>query len=309
MNDARRTMQRWESEWAILDARIEGLRSSAAFLLQIWASTKGEGIAINSVIMNTLQVAVSTAAQDLETFATTYSAAVAPIIKSLLDRGIRQVAANRGTPPFSSSSSLLSAVSALVGLRHELEAARSGGEVAQRRLVERAFVHLQQSINVDPAYRALWVDAFQDVRGEERCEHLGAIHLLKFGIWSFKVHGPQERTDLVLQQALALTADVDAAAEAMALTEWKLARTAAEAAEKVAVAREQARLYSTTALAATELATVRYAVVVTAKRWLPPGDITDGAVTYRHINVAVDPDAVSVDARKQGRKKGEPSAS
>jgi hypothetical protein len=42
----------------------------------------------------------------------------------------------------------------------------------------------------------------------------------------------------------------------------------------------------------------RYLVVVTKKQIVPPGDLIEGAVTYRHINIAVEPEAPSIAARR-----------
>jgi hypothetical protein len=84
----------------------------------------------------------------------------------------------------------------------------------------------------------------------------------------------------------------------MALTEWKVAATQPEAVEKAGAALLQARLYSVGALAAFEIRSVRYLVVVTSDRVALPDDVSSDGVTYRHINVAVSPSTPSVAAKK-----------
>lgn len=82
----------------------------------------------------------------------------------------------------------------------------------------------------------------------------------------------------------------------MVLTEWKKAREGGADA-KFREAVEQAKNYADGPLAGNELHAYRYAVVVTEKQAVPlPNKIHDG-VTYRHINIAVNPDAPSHTAR------------
>jgi hypothetical protein len=76
-----------------------------------------------------------------------------------------------------------------------------------KRLSERAFRHLQRSIVADPSIKQRWLDAFK--KGEVACERLGSVHLLLHGIWAFKVHTPEERTDLVLQEPIRDLSEVE----------------------------------------------------------------------------------------------------
>ena len=63
-------------------------------------------------------------------------------------------------------------------------------------------------------------------------QEFGGAHLLLHGIWAFKVHTPEERTDLVLQEPIRDYDEVERAAEALVLTEWKIVRNASQWEEK-----------------------------------------------------------------------------
>jgi hypothetical protein len=82
----------------------------------------------------------------------------------------------------------------------------------------------------------------------------------------------------------------------MVLTEWKRSNANPDAAFEAA--KQQAALYSGGVLAGVELASHRYLVVVTKNQIVPPADVTDGAVIYRHINIAVEPQSPSMAAKR-----------
>jgi hypothetical protein len=95
-------------------------------------------------------------------------------------------------------------------------------------------------------------------RAAGKCEKLGAAHLLLHGIWAFKVSATGERTDLVLGEKLEITPQVEAASEALVLTEWKCVRKPGELDHKINEAFSQAKIYSVGVLADFELASRRY---------------------------------------------------
>jgi hypothetical protein len=162
-----------------------------------------------------------------------------------------------------------------------------------RTLSERAFRHLNWQIAVDDEVRRKWQTAFKKPRGEEQCEKLGAVHLLWHGIFAFKIDANRGRTDLVFGEPLG---DQEAYANALVLTEWKKA-TKSDASKQFAQAVQQAKNYAHGPLAGNELHSYRYAIVVTEQEVeRPPDEIHDG-VTYRHINIAVDPHTPSRAAR------------
>ncbi|MDW9805263.1 hypothetical protein GOA91_20490 [Sinorhizobium meliloti] len=159
---------------------------------------------------------------------------------------------------------------------------------------ELAFMHLQRLIVADEEYRKKWQSAFSS--HETHCEKLGATHLLWHGIWAFKVDSVGGKTDLVYQEPL--RAGATPVALGVVLTEWK--RADEDPADRFQEAFRQAEAYSSGVLAGVELASHRYLVVVTRRQFPPPADIVVGQVTYRHINIAVDPYSPSVVAKRLG---------
>lgn len=166
------------------------------------------------------------------------------------------------------------------------------------RLTARAFLHLQRSIVADHSLREKWKGA--RAQHEMACEKLGAVHLLQHGIWSFKVDSAGERTDLILGEALTDQAlgDVYLSAEGLVLTEWKLA-TQSNSKRKYQEALTQAERYARGSLAAIELKSYRYLVIV-SEDFLKdvPSDIEKEGIFYKYINIAVDPSSPSTQARK-----------
>jgi hypothetical protein len=156
-----------------------------------------------------------------------------------------------------------------------------------RRITERAFIHLQRTIVADPATRGRWREAFE--AGETACEKLGAVHLLLHGVWAFKAYSPGERTDLILGEPISDLAQVEAAAEALVLTEWKRIKPSDDAESVAQAARQQASRYAAGSLSGIELATYRYVVLVSRPRVQTPSDVEESGTVYRHINIAVDP--------------------
>lgn len=184
---------------------------------------------------------------------------------------------------------------ALEALRIEMGLLLSDRETP-RRLTERAFLHLQQSIACDEVLRKRWKAAFKLTHGkaEPRCETLGAVHLLSHGIWSFKAHGPGGaggRTDLVLAGPLeaSIAAKIEEIADALVLTEWKIAKTPADVESQTAKAIAQAKNYGNGVLAAVQLRSTRCAVIVTEHQARVRAPETAEGVEYRVVNVAVDP--------------------
>ncbi len=114
-----------------------------------------------------------------------------------------------------------------------------------RALSDRAFQHLQRLIVVDDEVRRKWQAAF--AKGEVECEKLGAVHLSGHGIWAFKIDASGGRTDLVYQEPAGGLIKEQQYAEGLVLTEWKIARSAAEAggkAEKHATRRNATKAVS-----------------------------------------------------------------
>ena len=189
---------------------------------------------------------------------------------------------------------------ALVGLA-ALEAEVSfmlfGRDEIIRSRSERAFIHLQRTLAVDSDTQSKWRIAFD--KGETECEKLGSIHLLGFGIYAFKVNAEGARTDLVYPEP---RDDVlmSRAVEGFILTEWKLV-TPKNLSAKLREARDQTERYEEGALAGIELRAYRYLVMVSLSEvWpMPPDETTESGVTYRHINIAIEPVTPSKAARRR----------
>jgi hypothetical protein len=183
----------------------------------------------------------------------------------------------------------------LSALRIPLDEALGESEEPRRRLVDRAFLHLNRTLVVDAAVRATWQQALAQ---ETRCEQLGALHLLAHGIYAFKADATSGRTDLILGEPLAIT-DTVKSAEAMVLTEWKVVRERKEAASKAREAKAQAERYARVELAGFELRAHRYIVLVSAAPIDVPSSEANGQIQYHYINVVVDRSKPSQDARRR----------
>ncbi len=85
---------------------------------------------------------------------------------------------------------------------------------------------------------------------------------------------------------------------ALVLTEWKVIRKNSELHDKIREAYEQTKIYSAGVLSGVELVNYRYLVMVSKKSMKMPGDLIEGNVTFRHINIPVDPDTPSKESKK-----------
>ena len=175
---------------------------------------------------------------------------------------------------------------ALAAFEAELSFLFSDTQESIHTLSERAFYHLKRSLVADTEFRKKWQLAFE--AGEVACEKLGAVHLLLHGIWAFKVDAAGARTDLVFQE-LADLQGVERYAAGLVLTEWKKAAVANEADQRFQEARLQAYRYAQGPLVGIELTRYRYAIVVSEHQVKVPGDLEEGDVLYRHVNIAVNP--------------------
>jgi hypothetical protein len=168
---------------------------------------------------------------------------------------------------------------------------------------ERAFEHLQRLIVVDEELRAKWQAAFK--AGEIACEKLGGVQLFMHGIWAFKVNAEGERTDLVYQEPMLDFERVEKSAEGLVLTEWKRALPSDDPARCFEEARQQAARYAKGALGGLELASYRYAVVVSEDHVAMPPEAREGNLLYRYVNIAVQPQPPSRHRSRTAPKKKE----
>jgi len=204
------------------------------------------------------------------------------IVQAAKDAKAEQVGAARG------------ALVALAAFEAEITFLLAGRQEQIRARSERALLHLQRILAVDPDVSAKWKRAFE--KNEVACERLGSVHLLSHGIYAFKVDAVGARTDLVFNEPPP-DAMLSQAVEGMVLTEWKVAKDAKDANAAVRAARIQADLYSQGALGGLELRSHRYIIVVTPKELpsgtLGPDDRTAAGVIYRHVNIVIEPEVPS----------------
>jgi hypothetical protein len=181
----------------------------------------------------------------------------------------------------------------------EMDALLSDTKTYVLRLTERAFRHLQRLIIVDTDTRTKWGGAFE--AGEPECERLGAVHLLWHSIWAFKADAKGERTDLIMGEPIDSKnlEEIGNSAEALVLTEWKIANKEQDILKQIEQGQRQAKLYSCGCLGGIELADYRYIVLVTKKPFTPPLVTTEDGIEYKVINLAVDP---PVPSRNRGGK-------
>lgn len=187
------------------------------------------------------------------------------------------------------------ALTSLASFRAEFDYLIADTQFIARKITERAFVHLQRCIVADDEIRKKWITAYEE--HETKCEKLGAIHLLLHGVWAFKANAEGGRTDLILGEPMSPTSTIENVANALVLTEWKVVKSQEIIHEKITEALTQAELYSSGVLGGIEIANYRFLVMVTEKGMKMPDDRVEGIVTYRHINIAVDPDIPSLEAR------------
>lgn len=182
-------------------------------------------------------------------------------------------------------------------IRTEVEYHLASGEEDLRSATERSLLHLNWSIMSNSNTQNEWEDAFTN-RSEPALEALGATHLLLNGIFAFKAHSPRARTDLVLGEDVGDRSEK--VATGLVLTEWKKLTgdrvTEEQVNEAAAAARQQASIYKEGLLQGIELRTVRYIILVTRKQVKVPDDVSGESYTFRHRNIAVNPERPSAAA-------------
>jgi hypothetical protein len=276
----------WRTEWTAISGRITSLLDAGhicADLLKIYKSDYYGGVPL---LMNS----AAETFHALEVFDSTYSHTLPERAAQRLREFIKTCGPKFGSAPQGKDADfqiLQFRLTALRAAQSELTYLLADTEVTARKLVDRAFLHLQRAIVADEVVREAWCAAFK--KGETACEMLGATHLLLHGIWAFKAYSQGERTDLVFGEKLTLTLQIEGAAEALVLTEWKLVRHPADLAEQAENAFTQAKLYGRGSLAGFEVQTRRYLVMVSEKPLQMPADRDDSEVVYPYVNIAVNP--------------------
>lgn len=290
----------WQTEWNAIAGRIDGLVQAAELYIRAFSARSEDpyGVAKKQIGPQTQAIFES-----IQEFRGDYGEQLPTNAVNCIDVFASQFGSLLSDPKTKGFHAVVAPVTAVASLKSELEYYLSDFSVIARRLSERAFVHLQRTIVADDTVGERWHAAFQ--QGEVACEKLGAVHLLAHGIWAFKVSAEGERTDLVFGEPLPADDDLQRAAEAIVLTEWKLVREDSELDDRIAEAASQAQLYRAGVLGGLELANYRYLVFVSQDSLEMPDDQEHHGVIFRHINVAVRPSTPSRAARR--RRRPEPA--
>ncbi len=272
-------------DWSLLRARIRGLEAVAAVVSPATLrNSNGAGIPY--------LVKMGTAIdRDLQRFDDCYKSQMLPTCGDLIASHLKRTPAE-GTD---AAQKFVEATAPFFALATEMDYLLADNQLAIQHRAERAFEHLRRLIQCSTSVRQEWQVAFSG-SGETACEALGSTHLLMHGIFAFKAHATSARTDLILNDVVDMDL-VDRVADGLVLTEWKKVTTT-NAESMAAVARAQAKQYSETAIARLELRSHKYIVLVSEKQIPAIQDEVLGHSTFRHINIAVDPDTPSVAARK-----------
>jgi hypothetical protein len=143
----------------------------------------------------------------------------------------------------------------------------------------------------DEQERDRWIKAFG--KNEHACEMLGAVHLLRYGIWVFKTSAAGEQTDLVYDDSRPIGDDVKRGSVGLILTEWKIVRSNADLKAQAAHAYSQAHRYKSGILGGTHVASTRYLVMVSEDHIEMPDASLETDGTYEYRNIAVNPKSPS----------------
>lgn len=274
----------WRVEWKALSDQILGLLEAGQFYLETKSIRSDDPYRVAEKL---LMPQAREILRDLTDFNTRYKSSLPPKAAWCLQDFLNNFYQHFYEEKIDAQAGIQFRLTALASFRSQFNYHLSDQSAVAKHLSERAFLHLKRSIVADPDQRRKWQDAFG--QGETACEKLGASHLLLHGIWAFKVNAQGERTDLVFGEPIRDLEEVAQTSEALVLTEWKKLRSAAEVEQKLAEAKAQAARYTAGSLAGLELAHYRYLVIVSEQDLTMPADDKDGGVTYRKINIAVNP--------------------
>jgi hypothetical protein len=274
----------WRVEWKALSDQILGLLEAGGFYLQTKSIRSDDPY---RVAEKQLMPQAREILRDLTDFHTRYKSSLPPKAAGCLQDFLNNFYQHFYEEKLDAQAGIQFRLTALTSFRSQFNYHLSDLSALAKHLSERAFLHLKRSIVADPDQRKKWKDAY--AQNEEACEKLGASHLLLHGIWAFKVNAQGERTDLVLGEPITDFDEIERTSEALVLTEWKKVRSAAEVDKKLSDAKAQAGRYTAGSLAGLELAQYRYLVMVSERDLPMPPDDKIGGVTYRAIDVAVDP--------------------
>lgn len=287
----------WLIEWQALSARIKGILDAGSFFYKALHHSSEDSRSVKEkILLKDAEKIFS----NLNEFSTKYQSFfpkdAADCLSGFLDKPeLREQ--NFFKTPQDASGNVQFALTALGAFQSEFNYLIADTQFIARRITERAFIHLQRCIVVDEEVRQKWQNAFN--KRETHCEKLGAVHLLYHGVWAFKAYATTGgRTDIIFNEPLPSATDIESAADALVLTEWKLVKAQNQLQNKIQEAQKQAEIYSSDVLGGIEIRNYCYLVMVSEKRLEMPVDNIKNGITFRHINIAVNPENPSTESRK-----------
>lgn len=287
----------WYHEWKALSARIQGLLDAGSFFYCAGEQSSSDDLSVRKkILLSNAEKIINSLHNYLNKYQTSFPEDALQSLKCFLEsQDIKtfNFKPNQGQI----RGHVQYALTSLSAFKSEFSYIITDTQAVALRNTERAFFHLQRSIVADDEIRNKWLSAFSK-HGETKCEKLGALHLLLHGIWAFKAHAEKGRTDLILNEPLSDTSMIEKTSTALVLTEWKAVRKDSELNTKIKEAYEQTKIYQAGVLGGVELANYRYLVMVSEKSLKMPSDLIEGASIYRHINLPVNPDSPSEEAKK-----------
>lgn len=282
--------QTWRAEWRALSTQMEGLLQAAGFYHNTSAGGRDTTPISSYIVPFAERIFIQ-----IKQFYHRYRGLLNPELLPVLDSFLQNEGLFCGSGTFHDKQAIQRCMLLSI-FRAEVDYVLSDRAATSRQLAERAFVHLCRTIVVDGTARIKWQTAFSEEK-EIGCEKLGALHLLQHGIWAFKASSEGERTDLILQDRITDYEEVERVADALVLTEWKRITGSPKdysAAMEREITRAQTQFdnYRNGSLAAIELHSVGYLVLVSQKRLKLRGETFSGERgTYRIVNIPVDPDS------------------
>lgn len=280
--------------WAAVSGFIKGLREAGELYSRFMAYQNEDSFASGKYLRERCGNAVTA----LESFRQDFGRALPKEAADRIDSFLGSSLAKAAKDPSTDHRGARGALVGLAAVEAEITFILHGCQEQIRARSERAFLLLQRTLAVDGDVRSRWIDAYKD--GEVACERLGSLVLLSQGIYAFKVDAIGARTDLVFSEPPDESL-LFRSVEGLVLTEWKVA-DAANAAARFKEARIQADLYKAGPLAGLELTGYRYLVAVSLKALpsasIPRDDISASGITYRHVNIVLEPEVPSKAAKK-----------
>ncbi|WP_152024934.1 hypothetical protein [Candidatus Filomicrobium marinum] len=280
--------------WIAVSSLIKGLQEAGELYSRFMSYHNEDSYGAGNYLREQCEIAVIA----LETFRRDFDRSLPKEAANRIDSFLGSRLARAAKDASTAQRGARGALVGLAAVEAEITYILHGRQEQIRARSERAFLLLQRTLAVDGDVQRRWKEAHKG--GEVACERLGSLVLLSQGIYAFKVDAIGARTDLVFSEPPDESL-LFRSVEGLVLTEWKVA-DAANAIARFKEARIQADLYKVGPLAGLELTGYRYLVVVSQKALphtsIPADETSTSGITYRHVNIVVEPEVPSRAAKK-----------